>query len=143
MTAQASVLRMPEPEAAALIREGAALKAEIDEKSERLREIHVHLLGIASFAPGKKTAIVEGAGLKAKIQKKEYVKFDQEKLARARLEMGDPSFTKVFGWAFKPRTAKDLDAFLSYGDAEHVALVRDAMTITPGAPQVSYETVEA
>jgi len=143
MTAQASVLRMPAPEAASLIREGATLKAEIDEKSERLREIHVRLLGIASFAPGKKTAIIEGAGLKAKIQKKEYVKFDQEKLALARLEMGDPSFTKVFGWAFKPRTAKDLDAFLSYGKPEHIALVRAAMTITPGAPQVTYEPVEA
>lgn len=142
MTAQASVLRMPEPEAAALIREGAALKAEIDEKSERLREIHVRLLGIAKFAPGKKTATVEGAGLKAKIQKKEYVKFDQEKLALARLEMGDPSFTKVFGWAFKPRTAKDLDAFLAYGETDHVRLVRAAMTITSGAPQVTYEPVE-
>ena len=40
MTAQARVLQMQEPEAVALIREGAALKAEIDEKSERLREIH-------------------------------------------------------------------------------------------------------
>lgn len=142
MTAQASVLRMPEPEAAVLIREGADLKNTITASEARLREINLRLVEIATFAPGKKTATVEGAGLKAKVQKKEYVKFNQEKLALARLAMGDPSFTKVFGWAFKPRTAKDLDAFLTYGNPDHVALIRAAMTITPGAPAVTFEPVE-
>ncbi|MGE4442738.1 MAG: hypothetical protein AB7D27_14815 [Desulfomicrobium sp.] len=141
-TAQASVLRMPEPEAAVLIREGSALKEEIDEKSGRLREIHTRLAGLATFKDGKKTATVEGAGLRAKVQLKTYVKFDQEKVAFARTKMGDHAFSQVFGWTFKPRSQKDLDGFLAHGNPELVALVRDVMTITPGAPQVTYEPVE-
>ncbi len=141
-TAQARVLQMPEPEAVALIREGAALKAEIDEKSERLREIHARLAGIATFASGKKTATLEGAGLRTKVQLKTYVKFDQEKVGFVRMKMGDAAFSKLFKWTFSPRSQKDLDGFMAYGDAEIVALVRDAMTITPGAPQVTYEPVE-
>lgn len=133
---------MPEPEAVALIREGAALKAEIDEKSERLREIHARLAGIATFASGKKTATLEGTGLRAKVRLKVYVKFDQEKVAFARVKMGDAAFAALFKWTFAPRSQKDLDAFLIHGQPEYVALVRDAMTITSGAPQVTYEPVE-
>lgn len=143
MTAQASVLRMPEPEAAALIREGAALKDSITESEARLREINLRLTALAKFPEGKKSATLEGAGFKAKVQKKFYVKFDQEKVAVARLEMGDPAFSQVFGWTFKPRSQKDLDGFLQYGPPDHVRLVRDAMTVTEGAPQVTYEPVEA
>lgn len=141
-TAQARVLQMPEPEAVTLIREGAALKGEIDEKSERLREINVRLAEVAKFQKGKKTATVEGAGMRVKVQLKECVKFDQEKLGLARHTMGDKAFFAAFGWTFKPRSQKDLDGLLAYGDPKHVALVRDAMTITPGAPSVTYEKVE-
>ena len=141
-TAQARVLQMPEPEAVSLIREGAAIKAEIDEKSERLREIHARLTTLAKFPQGKKTATLDGAGIRVKIQLKDYVKFDQEKLALARHTMGDDAFFKAFGWTFKPRSQKDLDGLITYGKPEHVALVRDAMTITAGAPSVTYETVK-
>lgn len=133
---------MKEPEAAILIREGYALKAEIDERSERLREINVRLAALATFAPGKKTATINGGEARAKVQLKDYVKFDQEKLALARLAMGDHVFFKTFGWTFKPRSQKDLDGFLAHAPEGHVALVRDAMTITPGAPAVIYESVK-
>jgi len=142
-TAQARVLQMPEPEAVTLIREGSVLKAEIDEKSERLREINVRLAALAKFAPGKKTATVEGAGIRAKVQLKVYTKFDQEKVAIARIQMGDHAFAKLFAWTFKARSSKDLEDFLAHGQAEHVALVRAAMIITDGAPAVTYEPVEA
>ena len=141
-TAQARVLQMPEPEAVALIREGAEIKAEIDEKSERLREINARLTSLAKFPQGKKTATLDGAGIRAKVQLKDYVKFDQEKLALARHEMGDDAFFKAFGWTFKPRSQKDLDGLLTYGKPEHVILIRAAMTITAGAPAVTYETVK-
>ncbi len=142
-TAHSRVLQMPEPEAAALIREGATLKAEIDEKAEHLREIHARLTALAKFPQGKKTATLEGAGRRVKIQLKDYVKFDQEKVGAARLAMGDHTFAQVFGWTFKPKSQRDLDGFLVHGKPEHVALVREAMTITPGAPSVTYELVEA
>jgi len=143
MSAQASVLlHMPEPEAAALIREGAELKETILQDESRLREINLRLAEMATFSEGKKTATVLGAGLKAKVQLKSYVKFDQEKVAIARLEMGDFDFSRVFTWTFKPRSQRDLDGFLAHGQAEHVKLVRDAMTITPGAPAVTYERIE-
>lgn len=143
MTAQASVLRMPAPEAAALIREGAALKDTITGQEARLREINLRLVELATFPEGKKTALLDGAGIRAKVQKKFYLKFDQEKVAVARQAMGDAAFSQVFGWTFKPRSQKDLDGFLQYGPPDHVRLVRAAMTITPGAPQVTFEPVEA
>ena len=142
MTAQASILRMPEPEAVALIREGAALKETITEQETRLREINQRLAELATFKDGKKTATVEGAGIRAKVQLKIYVKFDQEKVAFARMQMGDHAFAQVFGWTFKPKFQRDLDGFLTHGKPEFISLVRDAMTITDGAPQVTYERVE-
>lgn len=143
MTAKASVLHMPEPEAAALIKEGAALKSSINQQESRLREINFRLCELASFAPGKKTAHLDGNGLRAKIQLKTYVKFDQEKVAKARFAMGDEAFSRVFGWTYKPRSQRDLDGFMAHGPAEQVALVRDAMTVSDGAPQVTFEAMEA
>jgi len=45
-----------------LIREGAALKDEIDSKTARLRQIHLSLAESARFENGKKTAVLLGAG---------------------------------------------------------------------------------
>jgi hypothetical protein len=134
---------MPEPEASALIREGAELKNAITESEARLREINQRLAEIATFPEGKRTTKVDGAGLRAVIQKKIYIKLNQEKVAFARVQMGDHAFAQVFGWTFKPKSQRDLDGFLTHGKPEHVALVRDAMTITEGAPAVTFEKVEA
>jgi len=143
-TAKASVLHFPvEPEAVSLIREGAALKESIDEATKRLRDVNRRLAELAVFPEGKKTAHLEGAGFKVDIQKKEYIKFDQTKLDVARKTMGNDLFLKPFTYVFKERSKKDLDAFLAYGDAALAAMVREAMEISEGAPQVTYRPVEA
>ncbi|GAB6036178.1 hypothetical protein JCM15519_07370 [Fundidesulfovibrio butyratiphilus] len=142
-TAQASVLQFPkEPEAVALIREGAELKDEIDESTARLREIHRRLEELATFPPGKNTAKIEGQGIDVTIQRKEYVKFDQGKLNTLRLAMGNDAFLKPFGFKFEPRSKKELDAFLEYGDKAFANQARAAMTITGGAPAVTYKRKE-
>ena len=143
-TAKASVLQFhkPGPEAvSSLVQEGAALKARIDSDTARLREINRELAEQATFPDGKNTAKIEENGVKATIQLKTYTKYDQEKLDAARRAMGNEAFLKPFTYEFKPRSKKDLDAFLAYGDPAQTAMVRDAMTITEGAPQVTYEQV--
>lgn len=144
-TAKASVLHFPksEPEAVALIREGVELKGQIDDATARLRDINRRLAEMASFPEGKNTAHLEGAGFEVTIQKKEYTKYDQGKLDAARKAMGNELFLKPFTYEFKPRSKKELDAFMAYGDADQVAMIREAMTITEGAPQVTYKPMEA
>lgn len=144
-TAKASVLQFPqqEPEAVALIREGARLKGIIDEATVSLRDINRQLAEQATFPEGKNTARLSGAGFNVTIQKKAYTKYDQDKLDAARKAMGNDLFLKPFTYEFKPRSKKELDAFMAYGDPGQAAMIREAMTISEGAPQVSYEPMEA
>lgn len=142
-TAQASVLQFPktEPEAVALIREGAALKNQIDDGTAKLRDIHRRLAELATFPEGKSTATMTEAGYKVTIQKKTYTKLDQVLLDSARRAMGNDAFLKPFTYKFEARSKKELDAFLSYGNPDHVAMIRAAMEISEGQPQVKYEQV--
>ena len=67
----------------ALIREAAALDAEIRGKSEKLKELKLKLAALAEFKPGSMTGHLVGGGHKVKVQVKEYVKWDQDKLTRS------------------------------------------------------------
>ena len=73
----------------ALIKEGAQLKAQIDQLSIRLREINNTLAQKAEFNDGKKTAHLFAPGIKAMIQLRENVKWDQARLLEVK---------KHFGW---------------------------------------------
>ena len=124
-----------------LIDEGAALKAEVQEKTQRLREISAILAEQAQFPDGKNTAHVVGCNFKATVQRKENISWDQELLAQARAALGDGEFFGLFGWEFKPRAKKDLDGFLKH--SPKAPLVHAAMVIKPASPSVSFTALEA
>jgi len=125
-----------------LIAEGAAIKTRMDADKSRLAEIHATLQGMALFPDGKNTAHLVGAGFDVKIARKANIKFDQAKLESLRVRMGNDGFFKVFKWEFKPVGQKQLDAFTAYGNPEWVSILNDAITITPGAPSVTYTPLE-
>ena len=123
----------------ALIKEGAQLKAQIDQLSIRLREINNTLAQKAEFNDGKKTAHLFAPGIKATIQLRENVKWDQARLLEVKKHFD--YFDSVFKAEFKPQSAKELTVAMAKS-AEFEKPVEWARTITPGAPGVTYETIE-
>jgi len=124
-----------------LLSEGMQIKARIDADKARLGQINRELEALAVFPEGKSTAHVVAGGFRATVQKKTTVKWDQKKLAEAMKAIGAESFQKVFTYEFKPLGAKQLKAFLEFGEPEQVAAVKEAMTEAPASPSVKYECV--
>ena len=124
-----------------LLSEGMHLKAKIDAAKARLAKINREIEAIAVFPEGKATAHLAAGGFRATIQRKTTVKWDQAKLAEAMKTLGAESFQKVFTYEFKPLGAKQLKAFLEFGEPEQVAAVKEAMTETPASPSVKFECV--
>ena len=131
---------MTECQLAALIEEGAAIKAAINEQTQRLREIGAILLDQAKFPDGKNTAHMTGHNHKVTIQRKETVNWAQDALGHARHELGDAMFFQLFGWEFKPKAKKDLDGFLAH--SAHADTVRQAMIIKQASPSVTFAALE-
>ena len=131
---------MTECQLAALIEEGAAIKAAITENTKRLREIGVILADHAVFPDGKNTAHMAGSSHKATIQRKETISWDQDALNHARSDLGDQEFFQLFGWEFKPKAKKDLDGFLAH--SSHADIVRQAMIIKQASPSVTFAALE-
>ena len=126
----------------ALLREGYQLKQKIDADTARLRQVNAALAELCEYPDGKMTGHLSAGTIRARIQKKVNLKWDQAKLQRACDAMGAEEFRKVFKYEFKPKGAKELAGFLDFGKPEHVALVKGALTETPGAPAVAYEVIE-
>ena len=126
----------------ALLREGWQLKQRIDADTARLRQVNAALAELCEYPDGKMTGHLSAGSIRARIQKKLNLKWDQAKLLRAYDAMGAQEFRKVFKYEFKPKGARELKGFLDYGAPEHVSLVKGALTETPGAPSVAYEVIE-
>jgi hypothetical protein len=131
---------MTEQQIESLIEEGAMLKEDVQAKTQRLREIGAILAEQARFPEGKNTAHLVGCRFKATIQRNENLSFDQDALGQARFGLGDAQFFELFGWEFKPRAKKDLDAFLKH--SPKADLVRSAMIIKPASPSVTFAALE-
>lgn len=123
----------------ALIREGAQLKAHIDQLSIRLREINNTLAERAEFSDGKKTAHLFAPGIKATIHLRENVKWDQARLLEVKKHFA--WFDSVFKVEYKPQSSKELTVAMAKS-AEFEKAVEWARTITPAAPGVTYDTIE-
>ena len=126
---------------AALVDKAAGLKETIADLTEQLREINLTLAEQAAYKPGSKTGHIAGGHYAAKIQLKEYTKWDQDALAAARAKMGDDEFFKIFKWTFEPKSAKTLAGALEFG--QHGRLIEAARTITPGSPYIIFEKLES
>ena len=122
-----------------LLSEGAKLKTRIDADKGRLAEINRELESLCDFPEGKATAHLAANGFRATVTRKTTVKCDQKKLNSAMQAMGSDAFRKVFTYEFKPVGAKQLNAFLEFGDEAEVEAVKAAMTVTPASPSVKYE----
>jgi hypothetical protein len=122
-----------------LIKEGAQLKAQIDRLSERLREINKTLAEKAKFEDGKKTAHLFAPGIKARIQLRENVKWDQARLLEVKKHFA--WLDSVFKSEYKPKSSKELTVAMAKS-AEFEKAIEWVRTITPAAPGVTYEIIE-
>lgn len=124
---------------AALIREGAELKSEIDGKTARLRQINLRLAKSARFKSGQKTAYLVGAGYKVKIRLHENIAWDQEKILRFREYLPEKKFAELFKAVYEPMSKKAIDGFIAHADKDLSNGLKWCMDVKPGAPQVTYE----
>ena len=86
----------------------------IKELQEKNKEIAAYLVSCASFKPGSKTGYAHGAeGIKAKVVTGEAITWDQAKLEKARIEIGNSAFFRAFEPEFKPRSKAYLDEALA------------------------------
>jgi hypothetical protein len=122
-----------------LIREGAALKDEIDGKTARLRQIHMRLAESARFENGKKTAVLFGAGHRVKVRLYENIAWDQEKILKFREYVPEEKFGELFKAVYEPTSRKEIDGFVAHADRELSNGLKWCMSVKPGAPQVTYE----
>jgi hypothetical protein len=127
--------------AEALAREYFANKAEADRLTARNREIATRFESMARFKDGSATGHVEADGFKISVSRKVSIKWDQERLAETRRALTDEIFFKIFNWEFKPKSKKDVDAFLNLASADFRAPLLAAMTTSPAATQIKIEEV--
>ena len=125
----------------AIFFEYVSLKSEVEQKTARLRDLAKQIAAVTTFPEGKNTAHAVEAGYNFTIQRKENVRWDQKKLATCRADFGDDLFFKLFGWKYEPNT-KILNGFFETGDPSQIGMVLDARTVSPGAPQISFEAIE-
>lgn len=119
-----------------LIKEGFALKQEIDAKTARLREINTLLADKAEYKNGSNTGRITCPGLAVKVTRRNNEKWDQTKLAQVR-----EHFPAEFEAAFKAKY-EPVKKALSSAPAEFQKAAAWAVTVTPGAPTVTYETLD-
>lgn len=124
------------------IRQAMILKAEIDNKKKQLAGIHQELAILAEYKEGSQTGHIYTEHYHVKVALKKNIKWDQQKLNEARTALGDKDFFSVFGWKFEPKGKALLDAFLADSDTARTAPVLAAMTVSNGAPSVTYETIQ-
>lgn len=129
---------------AELLREGYALKARMAADKERLAQINAAIAGMATFSGACKTARLAASGYVAKVQRKETVTWDQKALRKAVNAMGVHEFQKAFDYEYKPKSAKDLNAYMMDPATpdEYRALISAARMVKPGAPTVTFECVQ-
>jgi hypothetical protein len=126
----------------ALIREGAALKHEIDAKMARFRSINQLLAENASFKSGQKTTSLIGGGYKVKIRLHENVTWDQERIATFSRCLPDEKFRELFKTIYEPTSKRTIDGFLAHANADLSGALRWCMSVKPGTPQVTYEKLD-
>lgn len=110
------------------------IKQQIDALSAELKEINAEIAEAVKFEDGKKTAYADFGDIRAKVQQKETVKWDQEKLNIFR-QRYPSEFEMLFKTEYKPISMK-----LVYQTKGEVAAALDScVEIKPATPYVTYE----
>jgi hypothetical protein len=128
-----------------LIKEGAAIVAELKAKQDRLAEINSALEAKVDFN-GKKTGRITGAGIEVKVVKRDNTIWDQERLAQihqnAQVFEGI-KLPEIFQHEtkIKPVSSKAIEVAMAMNE-EFANAVNWARTITPGKSTVIYERLE-
>ena len=122
-----------------LLNRGSILKASIDAQKEELAAINLELLERAAFPNGGSTSHIQAGGIKAKIVRKENVKYDQERLLEVMNRL-----PVMFSQAFKPKYEPVSAALKTYmaADKDFAQAILLARIVTPAAPSVTYEKLE-
>lgn len=126
----------------ALIEEGAALKREIEAKTVRLRSINLLLSESAPFESGQKTACLIGGGYKVRIRLHDNITWDQEKIGVFSKYLPEEKFAELFKTIYEPRSKKAIDGFIAHADKDLSAGLKWCMSVTPGAPRLTYEKMD-
>lgn len=104
------------------------LKAQANEIKEQINSLEQEIGKTAVFPQGKKTSNYEQDGFSVKVERKETLKWDQDKLNKARAELGDDTFLRLFKFEWKHKQKAVLDEFLANdANAKHL---KDALTIS-------------
>lgn len=134
-----SHLRQSLHDPAKLVREAVATKTRIRELQNRLNMIEEQLVAYAEFKPGAKTGKLAAGRYVAKIQLKEHVAWDQEKLNKIREHVGDKMFFSLFRSRFEPVSMRDVHRAL--GDPDIGEALKWAMQVKPAKPYITYEEI--
>lgn len=98
------------------------------ELREEISSIELEIGNSVVFPQDKKTLYYEQDNFIVKVAKKETLKWDQEKLNKARLFLGDETFLSLFYSEWKHKHRSVLDYFLKKNiNAE---LIEDALSIS-------------
>ena len=125
-----------------LIREGAALKREIDEKMARFRGINFLLAERAEFKEGRKTGSLTGGGYEVKVRLSENITWDQERIAAFRRCLPEEKFAELFRMVYEPTSKKVIDGFLAHADKDLARGLEWCRSVRGGSPHLTYEKVD-
>lgn len=131
-------MNVKEMSVADLIHEGRQTKLTIDNLQGNLDAINGQLAKLAEFKPGKKTATLIGANIRAKVQLRENVKWIQENLNIVSQHF--EHFRDAFKTEWKPVSAEALK--IACVNPEFAKAIEWASEKKPGKPGVTYELIE-
>ena len=126
----------------ALTREYADNKTQADALTARNAEIAEEFVRAAFFKDGSNTGRLEAGDHAVTVTRRFNVKWHQDLLDKARAELTDELFSKIFTYEYKPRSKADLDAFLNLAAPKFRALILAAMETSPGKPAVKSEVLQ-
>ena len=124
---------------AQLLSYGYDLKQSQDNGKKALSQIHQELERCTVFPSDKATGHLQAGGYKARITRKENIKYDQEKLLEIKQRM-PAMFNQVFKIKYDPEAAA-LKTFMA-ADKEFAQAIIWARSVTPAAPAITYEKAE-
>lgn len=109
-----------------LEKQKANLKSQLAQLEEKIKTEQSLYAEKIVFKDNKKTGYLEQDGFKLKMEKKETITWDQEKLRALRIQLTDEVFRPYFKFEWKHADKKALDIFIKTPQG---APLMDAMTI--------------